>query len=149
MKDELLRFADQQHAEATARLGYTVDFARGGLQAAMLANGGALIGLFTLIAPHRDLAGKLWGSGLAFSVALTLTLFAWLFATISQDRFQLSSTYRGWNAEAKAAGKEPEYTDNTELKIGFRATYAAYGSIILAFVAFISGCLLALHALAS
>lgn len=147
-KEELLRHADQQHAEAAARLSYTVEFAKGGLQAAMLANGGALVGLFTLIAPHRDLAEKLWGSGLAFSIALALTLCSWLFTMVSQDRFQVSSTYRGWNAESKAAERQPMNDDVTEVKRGFKALVAAYTAIILSFVAFITGCLLALSALA-
>lgn len=117
-QEELLRHADQQHLEALARLEHTVGYARSGLHAIMLANGGALIGLFTLIAPHRDLAGKLWPSGLSFSIGMVLALVSWMLATMSQDRFQPASTARAWNAEAKAAGRKPEEDEETDIGVG-------------------------------
>ncbi len=147
-KEEYLRYADQQHAEALARLDHAIGYSRSGLHAALLANGGALIGLFTLIAPQRDLAAKLWSSGLSFSLALACTLVAWLLATAAQDRYQISSTYRGWNAEARAHGREPAYDDDAIVKVGTCCLYGAYGATTLAILIFIAGCLLALRALA-
>lgn len=148
MKEEYLRYADQQHAEALARLDHAIGYSRSGLHAALLANGGALIGLFTLIAPQRDLAGKLWGSGLAFSGGLALTLIAWLLATFAQDKCQLSSMLRSWNYIARSQGREPKYDDEAPAVLGNRCIHGAYGVFVFALIAFITGCLLALRALA-
>ena len=125
-----------------------MEHARGGLNALILINGGALVGLFTLIAPQRDLATKLWSSGLSFSVALVLTMLAWLFTTISQDHFQLCCTARAWNAEYEAEGREPTEDAQKPLRIGNRFMYAAYGSVVLSILSFVIGSLCALSALA-
>lgn len=144
-----LREADQQHTEALARLSHTVGLVQSGLNASILVNGGALIGLFTLIAPHRDLAAKLWSSGLAFSAALFLTMVAWLCAAASQDRFQITCTYSAWNAELRAAGAAPKWDAARQHRIGTRLMFAAYACIALSFVQFLVGALLALSALAA
>ena len=125
-----------------------MEHARGGLNALILINGGALVGLFTLIAPQRDLAAKLWPSGLAFSAALFFTMLAWLFTTISQDQFQLCCTARAWNAEKEAEGNEPDEDETRPMKWGNRFMCTAYGSVVLSIVAFVIGCLQTLTALA-
>lgn len=142
------RYADQQAAEALARLQHTVSYAQGGLNASVLINGGALIGLFTLVAPHRELAAKLLPSGFAFSAALLLTMLGWIFATISQDQFQISCTVRSWNEENAALGIEERHDELRPYKIGAWTMYAGYASIFLSVVAFVAGSLLALNALA-
>ena len=147
-KEEWLRTAEQQHREAVARLGHTVSYSSAGLQAMLLANGGALIGLFTLIAPHRDLAAKLWPSGLAFSIGMMLTLLAWLFTAAAQDRLQIVCSILATNAEANAYGREPEDDEKRDMKIGGTCVGLAYVSALLGIFVFLAGCLLTLKALA-
>lgn len=147
-KEEWLRAAEQQHREAVARLGHTVSYSSAGLQAMLLANGGALIGLFTLIAPHRDLAAKLWPSGLAFSIGMGLTLLAWVFTAWAQDRFQVACSALAANAEAHAYGREAEDDEEHDMKIGGACVWFAYGSALLGILVFLAGCLLTLRALA-
>ena len=146
--NERLRHADQQHAEGLLRLEHTMEHARGGLNALILINGGALVGLFTLIAPQRDLATKLWSSGLSFSAALFCTMVAWLFTTMSQDQFQLCCTARAWNAEYEAEGLGHREDEASPLKWGNRFMYTSYGFVVLSMIGFIIGSLCALSALA-
>lgn len=145
---EALREAERQHAEALARLQHTIDYSRSGLHASLLANGGALIALFSLIAPQRDLAGKLWGSGLAFAIAMSLTLAAWIMATLAQDRFQVLATKNVWNEEAKVDGRPPAYAVDGDYRFGMWLVILAYAAVTFAVLGFIAGCLLALRALA-
>ena len=145
---EALREAERQHAESLARLQHTIDYSRSGLHASLLANGGALIALFSLIAPQRDLAAKLWGSGLAFAIGMSLTLAAWIAATLAQDRFQILATKNVWNEEARAAEREVAYDVARDYRLGMRLVVAAYTSVTIAVLGFIVGCLLALRALA-
>ena len=142
-----LRHAEQQHREALERLAHTVALAQSGLHASVLINGGALIGLFSLIAPRSDLAAELWPAGLAFSAALALTIAGWLAATLSQDRFQLASAFDAFNAEAMAMGGQPKRNTRAAMTAGTRAIKAAYASVSLSAGAFVTGSLLTLAAL--
>lgn len=144
--NDLMSQAQQQQDEAMERLRFTVTYAQQGLNASLLANGGALIALFTLIAPHRELGADLWPSGVAFAAALALTLLAWLFATISQDRYYAASQQQSWNLADRAMGKEPTHNDMKHYTLGTRFMYGAYGCVILSFVGFITGSLLTLRA---
>lgn len=144
----LMKHAEQQHREALQRLSHTVSLAQAGLHASVLINGGALIGLFTLIAPQRDIAADLWPAGLAFSVALALTIVGWLAATFSQDQFQIASTFEAFNAEAVALGREPKRDRKAAMRLGNRAIKTAYASVTLSTAAFITGALLTLAGLA-
>lgn len=147
-KEEYLLEAAQQHAEALARLEHTVNYSRSGLHAALLANGGALIGLFTLIAPQRDLAGSLWPSGIAFSIGMLLTLVAWFLVSYGQDKLQQSCSAQAWNCEANAYGRTPEHEPETYVVLGNCMATWAYVAAGSGIVAFIAGCLLTLGALA-
>ena len=143
-----LRYADQQAAEALARLQHTITYAQGGLNASVLINGGALIGLFTMVAPKADMAAKLIPAGACFSFALVLTMIGWICATVSQDHFQISCNKRSWSEEAKAFGIDQQFDDLASTLSGTRFMYAGYAAVFLSILAFVAGSMLVLRALA-
>lgn len=67
------------------------------LAALLLANGGALVALFTFIGNSAVVlrTGFLWAGFASFIVGLTLALAAFVLAFLSQDRFYLACHHEG------------------------------------------------------
>ncbi|UZW54065.1 hypothetical protein NUH86_11015 [Sphingobium sp. JS3065] len=90
--------------EVVERLRNQMLFAEKALAALLLANGGALIGLFTFIgnvvgkadAPLKFSTGHLWGGFACFSLGVALVLITHLFAFFSQLAFYNQAANEMW-----------------------------------------------------
>lgn len=89
------RSRDYAYADAAERVRFQASFAEKMLNALMLANGGAIVGLFTFIgnvagkkdAPIHINATPLWVAFACFVIGLALTLGAHVLAFLSQQMF--------------------------------------------------------------
>lgn len=120
----------------------------------MLANGGALVALFTLVggagAIHFDMPLLKWAFG-AFAVGLGLTLAAHMLAFLSQDRFLDASRLNAQRyRDAIVTGRIVPVDERvaSTLMAGQRFYRFGLGVFVAAVIAFVAGCLLALLAVA-
>ncbi|PZU13798.1 MAG: hypothetical protein DI606_04320 [Sphingobium sp.] len=89
------RSRDFAYADAADRVRFQASFAEKMLNALMVANGGAIVGLFTFIgnlagkkdAPIHVNAAPLWIAFACFVIGLALTLGAHILAFLSQQMF--------------------------------------------------------------
>jgi len=102
-------------AEASDRLRFQFEFAQSGIRGLTIANGGALIALFTFIGNvGRDGAVSynstaIWWAFGWFVVGLVCALIATMAAFFSQMWFFYSTKREAWNAQARIIGaKEAE-----------------------------------------
>ncbi|WP_179045700.1 hypothetical protein [Sphingobium lactosutens] len=87
-------------ADAAERVRQQHSLSEKGLGALMVANGGALIGLFTFVGNATGKAGSLhfnlpmiWAAFWLFCVGIGMTLASYLMAFLSQDRFYFQSMH--------------------------------------------------------
>lgn len=127
---------DAATAEAAERLRFSVGFALSGLQALTLANGGALIALFTFLGNS--------GAVTLFAVGLASNLVAFIGAHLSQDAYYTMAQVEAWKAQAAMAATE--YPDDV-LKHHRTGTFwqrLAMIAALLALACFICGAAFAL-----
>lgn len=141
-------------ADAAERVRNQQSFAEKGLGALTVANGGALIGLFTFIgnavgkhtAIRFDLS-HLWLAFGAFCVGVALTLIAYLLAFWSQVHFyrqamhEVERFHRSLAFPDRAVDQTAENKANSS---GQKAYGVAFFAALLALAAFVAGCGLAL-----
>jgi len=154
--DELARLAAENHtaarAEATERLKFQNGIADAAMKALMLANGGAMVALFTFIGNLMAKAsnGKipfdtqgLWVAFACFVGGLVAALLCHICAFLSQDRFFNQAMREAWRQQEAAIRKQPTEISALELRL-FRQGMVIYLAGILlsvvSLVAFAVGC---------
>lgn len=138
-------------AESVDRIRHQMTLAEKSLSALMVANGGALIGMFTFIgnvaakSPDSMMfnVGLIWGGFSAFCVGVALALIAHLGAFLSQDRFYQVSMLEVWRHQ-RSLLNDVEHLDRAdELRFHAQGGMIYYGSLvlsILSILAFMIGC---------
>lgn len=134
-------------SEMLERLRFQVAFAQKALAALVLVNGGAIIGMFTLIgtiAGHADThlalsGGRLWQAFAAFVAGLAFSLFAYLGAFLSQGFYYVV-------AALEMDGIDPDEPDprTIEHMRGQTAEWVAISAATLSLILFVIGSGLAL-----
>ena len=148
----LLKRYEDELADSARRLEYATGFARGGLQALTIINGGALVALFTLVGGEARLHfdfGALWITFAVFAVGLTANIASYLCAYLCQNYYYLVAYEQADRARALAFGAAPEQDSITANHAN--GVWAQLGAILAAIVAlacFIGGCGTALYAVA-
>lgn len=154
-KAAILKLAEQEYAAHTAdaveRVKIQASIADRAMQSLMIANGGAMVALFTFAGNvakvgtspvHLDAVG-LKRAFAAFVVGLAATLLAHLFAFVSQDRYYNVSMHEAVRAQATIA-KGEQVTDQAAAQAAFATGQRAYivglGTFLVAVIAFVVGC---------
>ena len=140
-------------ADAMERVRQQHSLSEKGLGALMIANGGALIGLFTFIgnaagkaAIHFDLA-MIWAAFWLFCVGVGATLAAYLMAFLSQDRFYFQAMHEAERLRRTLAAGAIDRDNTLELRAnrqGLRFYLAAIICAAAGIVSFLIGCGLSL-----
>lgn len=162
MKDRsranMIRARDAAYLDAGDRVRFQASFAEKLLNALLVANGGAIIGLFTFVgnivgkaaSPIRLSPPALWIAFACFVLGLGLALAAHIFAFLSQQEFYFQSMEEVSRQERALIQDEPQMDRTLERQFNEKGTkrYAqgvlvASGSIIL----FVVGCGAALYGL--
>ena len=152
--EHIRRVAEQDYtvavADASERVRLQGSIADAGMKALVLANGGAMIALFTFVGnvltrvgPSPFSAGKLWLAFAFFVAGLVAALACYVFAFLSQDRFYAQAMHETWRQQRVMETLAKEGPSETELKL-FGLGQAYYGLGLLASVisvaAFAAGC---------
>lgn len=141
---------DYAYADAAERVRFQAGFAEKMLNAMMLANGGAIIGLFTFVGNLIGKAGSpiilsiapLWIAFASFVLGLSLTLGAHFFAFLSQQKFYEQSMHEVQRLERALALDEPQFERSAEIasnKRGHRYYSIGLAIAVIAVLLFIIG----------
>lgn len=139
-------------AERADRLKYEVKFVEMVFKALFLANGGAMIALFSLVgaigrqgiatlsfAPHR-----FWCAFCPFSIALAATLITGVCVYFTQMFFARATAYQQWIAQSEMLGGTPKDEWRVDLPkataVGDRFITAAIVLVAISLIGFIAGC---------
>jgi hypothetical protein len=138
-----------QTAEAAERVKHQILLVDRGLQGMLLINGGALVALFTLIGSNAHLRLVplfVWSSFGAFAAGILLSLLANLGAFISQGQYHATAQFTAWEAQRVMQDLPSGYADQaaSAYRFGRQAEIAGIVAALLALVAFVAGCGLAL-----
>lgn len=134
-------------AEAAERIRFSVEFAQRGLQSLTLANGGALIALFTFVGNSGAIklnVNALWWAFALFALGLASNLVAFIGAHLSQDEYYNMAQVQAWKAQAQMI--DTVYSED-ELKHharGAKWQMLAMICALLALASFIAGAAFAL-----
>lgn len=110
----------------------------------VLANGGAIVALFTLMGSGSPIANRapnvmLWlGFGL-FASGLVFTIGALVCGFFMQLNFTNATLSQMWNKEHELLGVSPQNDVNTEMRRGSRWEVAAVALTVLGLVGFVGG----------
>lgn len=138
-------------ADAAERNKAQLTIADAAMKALMLANGGAMIALFTFIgnlvakspAAVPFSTQRLWGAFACFVVGLTAALLCYVCAFVSQDRFYNQAMVEVWRQQEAWQRSLNSLPNAREVRF-FKQGMAAYATgIVLAFcsiIAFMVGC---------
>jgi hypothetical protein len=137
--------------EISERLKFQVEFAQGVLRGLTLANGGALIALFTFIGNTgtRHNGASLWWAFGSFGAGLVLTLLSSMEAFFSQRFYMKSTIAQLWNEQENMLGGNGAHDFGTEYRRGEWAEIFGITCAFLALLAFIVGAGLALAGVVS
>lgn len=147
----LLKARDNAYADAEQRVRFQAGFAEKMLHALMIANGGAIVGLFTFIG---NLVGKkgspiamsvtpLWIAFACFVIGLALTLGAHVFAFLSQQMFYFQSIEEAERFERAIAMDEPQLDRSKEVthnRMGNRHYATGLVLATAGILLFVTGC---------
>ncbi|WP_426255811.1 hypothetical protein [Sphingomonas sp. DC2300-3] len=143
-------------AEATDRIKNQMSIADATMKALLLANGGAMIALFTFVGnliaksagkPAFD-AHALWTAFACFVAGLIAALLTHAFAFLSQERFYHASTYEVWRNQTimlTAEALEPTPAEVRAYTVGQWAYCAAFVLAVVSIGCFTAGCAAALR----
>jgi hypothetical protein len=154
--DNLARIASEDHAaaraEAAERLKFQISIADAAMKALMLANGGAMVALFTFIGNLIAKANTtklpfstnaLWVAFACFVAGLVAALLCHIAAFISQDRFYNQAVREAWRTQEAAVRSARTTISKLEIRI-YRQGTAAYlvgiGLAIMSLCCFAVGC---------
>lgn len=138
-------------ADAGERVKAQLTIADAAIKALMLANGGAMIALFTFIgnlvakspAALPFNTGRLWIAFACFVVGLTAALFCYVCAFLSQDRFYNQSMVEVWRQQPAWQLGIPSIVDPREQNLNSQGMRAYGIGLLLAgagIIAFMVGC---------
>ena len=142
-----------QHAflreEVRDRLKMQESLAQAIFRALMLANGGAIIALFTLIGSKADIAEQVAGPSLwfafgAFAVGLAATILSNVSAFFMQIHYATMTERQMWNNELELAGRPASYDVESCLAAGDRWEKAAIAAVGVSLAFFVLGATLCL-----
>ena len=146
-----LRSRDYAYADAAERIRFQASFAEKLLNALMIANGGAIIGLFTFLGNmigkqgspiHVDVA-PIWIAFACFVLGLALTLAAHIMAFLSQQMFYFQSIEEVKRHDRALVMDEPQMDRSTERAhnmSGARYYTAGIGLAACGILFFVAGC---------
>lgn len=141
--------------ELQDRLRIQVGFAEKALAALVLANGGAIVGMFTLIGnlagksgAHLTLnTGRLWLAFCLFVAGLTCTLLAHLAAFLSQGFYlHVASLELEMRSSRYVTGEEPTELRLEKHRHGLFAEWAGVSAALAGLALFVAGSAVALSA---
>lgn len=154
--DELARLGTENHtaarAEAMERLKFQNGIADAAMKALMLANGGAMVALFTFIGNLMAKAANgripfdthgLWIAFACFVGGLVAALVCHICAFLSQDRFFNQSMREAWREQEAAIRKEASKISPLELRLfhqGMTIYFAGIALSLVSVTAFVVGC---------
>ena len=154
------RVAEQDYAaaraEATDRVKNQMSIADATMKALLLANGGAMIALFTFVGnlvakcaakPAFD-TSALWTAFACFVAGLVAALLTHAFAFLSQERFYHQSMHEVWRNQAvMLTGEALDHTpvELRAYKFGQLAYCAAFVLAVVSIGCFTAGCAAALR----
>lgn len=138
-------------ADAAERVKAQLTIADATMKALMLANGGAMIALFTFIGnlvaktsgaiPFNT--GRLWIAFACFVIGLTLALLCHVCAFLSQDRFFNQAMVEVWRQQDAWQRSMHTMPNEREVRFYKQGMTAYVGGIVLAFcsiIGFMLGC---------
>lgn len=138
-------------ADAAERVKAQLTIADAAIKALMLANGGAMIALFTFIgnpvarspAALPFNTGRLWVAFACFVVGLTAALLCYVCAFVSQDRFYNQAMVEAWRQQGawpRGAATMPDDRERGLNRQGVRAYAAGLMLALIGIAAFMIGC---------
>lgn len=147
----MMKARDSAYADAEQRVRFQASFAEKMLNALMIANGGAIVGLFTFIG---NLVGKkgspiafsvtpLWVAFACFVIGLSVTLAAHFSAFLSQQMFYYQAIAEAERFERGLVANEPDEDRDREIEHNQRGNRHYLTGLGLAFagiVLFVVGC---------
>lgn len=153
--DAIRRIAEQDHtaarAEAAERIKNQMSIADATMKALLLANGGAMVALFTFIGNALAKAGgkplfdaaSLWTAFACFVAGLVAALLTHALAFVSQERFYHTAMLEVWRAQRVAVtgeAEEPDARETQAFRFGQRAYVVAFTLAVVSVVLFAIGC---------
>lgn len=138
-------------ADAEKRIGYQVDLAQSALKTLTLANGGAIVALFTLLG-NLDKAklaidpNLIWWAFAAFVIGLIATFISYFGAFFSQGFYMVSSAQEAWEKQSHMLGLPAEFDHQSPYKKGNVAEKTGIAAAMLGLLGFIAGSGIALAA---
>ncbi len=154
--ENFARIATEDHAaaraEAAERLKFQMSIADAAMKALMLANGGAMVALFTFIGNLMAKASaaklpfstqSLWVAFACFVGGLVAALLCHIAAFVSQDRFYNQSVREAWRTQEAAVRSVRTSISKVEMRIyrqGTTAYLVGIGLAVVSLVAFAVGC---------
>jgi hypothetical protein len=138
---------EEHKAEAAERLRFSAELAQSALRGLMIANGGAIVALFTFIgnSSANFEAEAIWRAFGFFVAGLSLTLLATGLGFAARSLYFRYAVALARNAQAEMHLLPPKEDTLFDYRWGNRAENAAIGSAALALIAFMIGCGNALH----
>lgn len=145
---------DASRSELLERIRFQASLAEKALAALMIANGGAIVGLFTLIG-HLTAAGSalalnarcLWIAFIMFSLGVAAILLAYVMAFLSQERFYFATHLEGERHKRTLVNDEvctdvgPE---NVRVMKGLKFYATGIVMAVVAIITFVAGAAFAL-----
>lgn len=154
----MIRARDAAYVDAGDRIRFQATFAEKLLNALLVANGGAIIGLFTFVgnligkaaSPIRLAPSALWIAFACFVLGLSLALAAHIFAFLSQQEFYYQAMEEIAHRERALIQDEPQVDRTRERRFNeMGARRYAHGILVAAgsIILFVIGCGAALYGL--
>ncbi len=155
-RNRIIGMADRVYAaniaDAAERVKIQAAIADRALQSLMLANGGAMVALFSFVGSEHAIRFDAVGLKLAFvifAIGIGMTLAAHVLAFVSQDRFYLASMLEVKRAKAIIADGTPNPDQTEALRAQMQGQISYIIGLLVAAAAtgcFIGGCWFALRA---
>lgn len=154
-RSNIVRSRDAAYADAAERVRFQASFAEKLLNALMIANGGAIIGLFTFLG---NLIGKqgspihvsvvpIWAAFVCFVLGLALTLAAHIMAFLSQQMFYFQAMEEVDRFDRAIVMDEPQMDRSAEIahnSSGNRHYARGMAMAGVGIILFVAGCASAL-----
>lgn len=139
---------DANVSEVSERLRFQHEYSLAGIRGLFIANGGAVIALFTFMGNTQANFDHqfLWWSFLAFGSGIAAALAAYFGAYLSQAQFMYVTAHQMWNFQRIMVGTDQTEDHEKPLKWGNRALNSAIGAAVASLTGFVVGSGFALSA---
>jgi hypothetical protein len=130
--------------EALERLRIQASLAQSCFRMLVIANGGAIVAIFTLIGSNARIAASaltasLWIAFGCFAAGLAFTIGAIVSGYFMQYHYTNVTAYQMWNKEREMLGQPPAHEVDPTMKAGGRWEIVAVVCTVLGLVGFIVG----------